>query len=142
MSESGVLEGVSNPAKKESWRITFQRRRKSKSLHFEIFVLRVSNVSLSGLRITKPYSFTFVADGLSTSLSVDVSLLPFGDNFAGIKPSAVLSPLVSSTFTGPLSGVTAAVQGTTVTFTFSTPPPAVDGSSNIIEYTATFVLQF
>jgi hypothetical protein len=94
------------------------------------------------LNPTKAYSVTFTSDGLSTNLAVDCSLAPISQDFTGALPNAVLAPAVTSAFTGPLSGVSAALVGTTVTFTFTSAPPRVDGSSNVIEYTASFVLQF
>ncbi|HVI10209.1 MAG TPA: hypothetical protein VND65_18105 [Candidatus Binatia bacterium] len=94
------------------------------------------------LNPTKAYSVTFISDGLSTNLAIDCSLAPISQDFTGAQPSAVLAPAVTSTFTGPLSGVSATLSGTTVTFTFGSAPPRVDGSSNVIEYTATFVLEF
>jgi len=94
------------------------------------------------LNPTKSYSVSFVSDGASTVLPIDCSILPIGDDFRGGLPNAVLAPKVTSVFTGDLSGVSAALVGTTVTFTFMSAPPAVDGSAKQIEYTATFILEF
>ena len=90
----------------------------------------------------KSYSLQFVADGISESLVVDASLTPINENFNGAQPIAILVPVVTSAFTGALSGVTASIQGTIITFTFSTAPARLDNSSNLIVYTATFLLQY
>jgi len=90
----------------------------------------------------KPYSFEFSSDGTSTTLTVDVSLTPFNEEFEGNLPTAVLSPTVSSTFTGPIANVTAQLTGTKVTFTFQAALPMDDSSSNLVIYTATFLLEF
>jgi hypothetical protein len=90
----------------------------------------------------KSYELEFIADGSSTTFVFDCSLTPINENFTGNLPLAILDPSVESTFTGTLSNVTAALVGTTVTFTFATPPPKFDNSSNLVVYTASFSLQF
>lgn len=90
----------------------------------------------------KSYSFQFTSDGTSTVLVLDVSLLPIADEFKGSVPVGVVLPVVTSTYTGAISGVTAQVAGTVVTFTFVSAPAKTDNNSNLIVYTATFVLQF
>jgi hypothetical protein len=88
------------------------------------------------------FSFTFISDGTALSITVDVSLAPFNQDFAGNLPEAVLEPTASSLATGPLSGLTASVNGTEVTITFPEPPPQYDGSENLIVYSATFLLEY
>lgn len=90
----------------------------------------------------KTYSFNFVVDGTSESLTVDLSLLPVNEDFKGSVPVAILNVSASSTFTGSLTGVTAVLSGTTVTLTFSSAPPEFDGSSNRVVYTASLMLTF
>ena len=96
----------------------------------------------------KQYSCTVTSDGESTSFSLDVSLTPFNEDFRGMAPAQVLSldglPFITSSFTGAIGGVTAALVGTVVTLTIPSAGvmPRVDGSSNVILYTVTFYLQF
>ena len=90
----------------------------------------------------KTYSFPFTSDGTSTTLIYDLSLLPIADEFKGSNPVGVVLPTVTSTFTGALTGVTATVSGSTVTFTFISAPAKLDNNSNLIVYTATCVVQF
>jgi hypothetical protein len=89
----------------------------------------------------KSYNFAFVADGTSTSLTLDLSVLPVLEDFRGAVIESVLAPAATSTFTGALV-VTAAVVGTVLTLTFSVAPPEFDGSNNRITYTASFTLAF
>lgn len=89
----------------------------------------------------KSYSFEFSSDGSSTTLTVDVSLTPFNEEFEGNLPTAVLTPAVTSVG-GPVANVTAQLSGTKVTFTFQAVLPEIDINSNLIIYTATFLLQF
>ena len=90
----------------------------------------------------KQYTCLFTADGTSTAFVIDASLNPIAEEFKGSAPIGVIFPVVTSAFTGVLTGVTAAVVGTTVTFTFTTPPVKLDNNSNLIVYTATFYLQY
>jgi hypothetical protein len=90
----------------------------------------------------KQYTFGFTSDGISTSLAVDCSIVPISENFAGNAPAAVLSPVVTSVAGGTIAGVTAALAGHTVTFTFPGPPPKNDINGNLILYTVTFYLQY
>lgn len=90
----------------------------------------------------KSYSFEFSSDGAATTLTVDVSLTPFNEEFQGNLPTAVLTPAVTSAFTGPVPNVTAQLNGTKITFTFQNPLPMDDNSSNLVIYTGTFLLQF
>jgi len=91
----------------------------------------------------KTYSLTFTSDGVSTSLVFDAGVAPaLEPNFAGNLPSAILSPTVTSTFTGPLSNVTAQLAGTKITVNFQTPPPQFDQNSNLVQYTLSFQLQY
>src|SRR5208282_526540 len=91
---------------------------------------------------TMMFQFTFVADGTSDEITVDVSLAPFNANFAGNLPQGIILPVVNSTATGPLDGVTATLSGTEITLSFPTPPPADDGNGNQIVYSASFYLEF
>lgn len=90
----------------------------------------------------KSYSFEFSSDGAATTLTVDVSLTPFNEEFEGNLPTAVLTPAVSSVSGGPVANVTAQLNGTKVTFTFQAALPMDDSNSNLIIYTGTFLLQF
>jgi hypothetical protein len=90
----------------------------------------------------KSYSVNFVADGASNTLAVDLGLTPINEELNGAAPIGVLAPVVTSTFSGPIAGVTAAIQGSVVTFTFPTAPAKFDLSSNLVVYTATFLIQY
>lgn len=91
----------------------------------------------------KQYNFTFISDGVSLIMTVDVSLAPFNEDFAGNLPQAVLEPDVVSDATGDIStGLTASLLGTQVTFTFPAAPPQYDGEGNLIVYSASFLLEF
>lgn len=90
----------------------------------------------------KSYSIQFIVDGASESISFDLSLQPVIDDFRGSLPQQLLNVGASSTFTGPLAGVTGALVGTTVTLTFASAPPEFDGSNNRIVYTATMTVSF
>ena len=91
----------------------------------------------------KQYSFLFTADGTSTSLEIDASLLPIAEDFKGSIPVAVLLPTATSAYTGGLGSVTASLSGTTVTFTFGAGAPAkFDNNGVLIVYTGTFYLQY
>lgn len=92
----------------------------------------------------KAYSCTLVSDGESTSFSLDLSLLPFFENFVGRQPSGVLFPNIASVYTGNVAGVTVELVGTTVTFTIPAADdmPHEDNASNVIVYTVTFSLTF
>jgi len=93
------------------------------------------------LNPVKQYTFLFTADGESTSLSIDVSLIPLEEQFAGNAPTAVLSPQVVGN--GQIvQGVQASLNGTIVTITFSDAPLQFDQNNNLILYTATFYLQY
>jgi hypothetical protein len=90
----------------------------------------------------KQYSFSFISDGLSTSLELDCSLTPIKEVFIGALPTAVLGPVVQSISTGVIPNVTAALAGQKVTFTFPAAPAQNDGNGNLIVYTGTFYLQY
>lgn len=93
------------------------------------------------LNPVKSYSFNFTADGQTDTLEIDLSLLPIGEDFAGRQPMAVLSPVVTGAG-AIVQGVTAELEGTTVTLTFPNPPNQYDANDNLIVYTATFYLQY
>jgi hypothetical protein len=89
----------------------------------------------------KQYAIPFVCDGVSTTVSFDLSLLPAADKFRGALPQAVLTPVVTSVPSVSVPTVTAAVVGTTVTLTFLTAPQQLSGGILVV-YTATFLIAF
>jgi hypothetical protein len=90
----------------------------------------------------KSYTTLFTSDGTSQTYVLDCSLTPVDEDFSGAQPIAVLTPVVTSAYTGALSGVTTALSGTTITFTFTSAPPKNDNNGNLIVYTLTFLLQY
>ena len=94
------------------------------------------------LNPTQQFAGTFVSDGVATVLEIDLSLAPFNVDFRGNIPLAVMTPQVSSAFTGPIANVTAELAGTIVTLTFSAAPPQVDNNMNLIEYSYSFYIKF
>lgn len=92
---------------------------------------------------TQSVSFNFVADGESTVLSLDLSLLPTSINFRGSVPTAVLKPSITSTGTDvSIPTATYQLNGTTLVVTFATAPPEFDETTALIIYTLTFLLAF
>lgn len=89
----------------------------------------------------KQYNVSFVSDGQSTSIEIDLSVIPVEETFAGNQPTGVFGQTVIGN--GQLvQGVQASLDGTTVTLSFPQPPPQFDASNNLIVYNATFYLQY
>jgi hypothetical protein len=84
----------------------------------------------------------FTVDGTSTTFAVDLSTLPLGLNFTGQQPQGIQSLVVLGAASAVVTGVTATIAGSILRLTFMTAPPKLDGSSNLITYVATFLLQF
>lgn len=69
------------------------------------------------IQIQQGYSFTAIADGVSSSFSIDLSLPPLGINFQGKLPASI-----SGSNFGSIATYTATLTGSTVNFTFPTAP--------------------
>jgi len=70
-----------------------------------------------------PHPVGIVADGTSTAVLFDLKQAPFSIEFGGRLPTGVYS--VGEFTDGVLSATpVASIEGTTVTLTFPTPPPA------------------
>jgi hypothetical protein len=83
-------------------------------------------------------SLTFVSDGTSQALTVDLSLIPFSLPLRGAGPLAILTPSVSSVL-GPGPMVTAAIVGSTVTFTFAAALAELNAGALLV-YTLQFIV--
>lgn len=92
---------------------------------------------------TKVFTFTFVADGTSTSATFDLSQPPVEFNFSGRPPSGLVgTTTVTNTQSVAVPTVTPTLVGNILTLTFATAPPALDGSSNPVIYTCTTTFKF
>jgi hypothetical protein len=131
----------------ESWRAS-RRHLKNKSAC--VFSPLESKIAIDGtqsperivLTPVKQYSVSFTSDGIATEITFDASLVPINENFRGNIPTGLLLPVVGPAGGAPISGVTADLEGTTITLTFVTAPPQYDENNNLIIYVATFYLQF
>lgn len=93
------------------------------------------------LNPVKTVSFQFISDGISTAMTMDLSVQPIGFNFSGALPSALLNPQVLVGLT-PVAGVTAALVGTKVTLTFTTVLASHDSNAMLIVYSFSGLLEF
>ena len=84
-------------------------------------------------------NITFVSDGVSTAMSIDLSVLPSALDLRGAGPLAILTPSVSSVL-GPGPLVTAAVTGSIVTFTFAAALAELNAGALLI-YTLQFLVE-
>jgi hypothetical protein len=89
----------------------------------------------------KLYNFSFTSDNQSTSLEIDLSVIPVEETFAGNQPQVVFGQQVIGNGQ-VVQGVQASLEGTTVTLTFPAPPPQFDANNNLIVYNASFYLQY
>jgi hypothetical protein len=87
------------------------------------------------IQAAEKIQFSFVSDGVATAFVFDLTQPPNRLSFAGKLPSGVRAPVVSNTQAVANPTATATLAGSTVTVTFATPPPQLDGNSLAVTYT-------